>query len=107
MLENIFIAMLFIGVIFQVLAIKWESYPLAILSVIWFLKLMLDSLDVEKFYVYQPVVNGSTYVNGQIGTHHMSDFGLSAILLVFVMINTILSFVYWQQNQIKNKGKIL
>jgi len=105
MLQNVFIAMLLIGILYQVLTIKWESWPLAILSSIWFLKLMVDSYNIQVVYTFQPFVNGSTIVPGEIGVYSVADGGLSAILLVFVFINIVLAIVYWSTTAFKNPFK--
>jgi len=94
MLDIIFVAMLFIGIIFQILTIYWESWPLAVLTIVWFLKLMLDAYNIQTFYVFQPVVNGSTLVEGSYGYSSVGDAGLSTIFLVFVLINLVLAIVY-------------
>ena len=96
MFENIFVTMLVIGIILQVMAIHWESWPFNILCIIWFLKLAVDSLNVQHLIVYQPfMLDNTTYINGsyELSTH--ADFGLSGILLVFAFINIPLAIYYF------------
>jgi len=99
MLDIVFVAMLMAGVIFQILTIYWESWPLAILTAIWFLKLMVDSYSIQTLYVYQPVYNvtSNSVVDGSYGYAQLSDAGLSAILLVFVLVNIILAIAFRAQ----------
>ena len=104
MFENIFVAMLIIGVILQILSIYWESWPFNILSIIWFLKLSLDSLNIQHLVVYQPfMLDNTTYVNGTYELISHGDIGLSTLLLVFVFINIPLAIYYYSGRSIMNK----
>jgi len=103
MLDIVFVTMLIAGVVFQILTIYWESWPLAILTAIWFLKLMIDSYNIQTLYVYQPVYNvtSNSVVEGSYGYAQLSDAGLSAILLVFVFVNIVLAIAFRAQYTFK------
>ena len=98
MMELIFCIMIAIGVLFQVLAIHWESWVFSILCIVWFLKLAVDSLNLQYIIVYQPVSVNNTLVNGSYNVIKYSDFGLNAIFLIFVFLNLGLAITYLSQS---------
>ena len=104
MFENIFIAMLVIGIVLQLVAIYWEAWPLNILCIIWFLKLTGDVLNIQHLVVYQPfALNNTTYINGSYELVQHGDLGMSAILLVFVFLNLPLAIFYFSGRSIMEK----
>jgi len=106
MIETIFATMLIIGIVFQLASIYWESWILSILCIIWFLKLMLDALNIEQLVVYQPVVVNNTLVNGSYTFSSHSDFGLNTIFLLFVFMNVVLAIYFRSGSTFTRKYKI-
>jgi len=106
MLEGIFITMLVLGVLFQVLTIYWQSSVFAMLSIVWFLKLMVDSFNIQSLIVYQPYCCNNTSINGTYQYIGTQDLGLNAIFLIFVFINVALAIYYYFQNIENQKYRI-
>lgn len=106
MIDIIFAVMLVIGVVFQLVSVYWESWIFSILTIIWFIKLMADALNIQELVIYQPVVVNNTVVNGSYSYATNSDFGLSSILLIFVLINLILAIYFRSGQTFKRRYKI-
>ena len=106
MFENIFIVMLIIGIVMQILAIYWESWPFNVLCIMWFLKLTLDSLNIQHLIVYQPfMLDNVTYVNGTYELISHGDYGLSSLLGLFIFINIPLAIYYFSGRSLMERYK--
>ena len=103
MILSIFITMLIIGIIFFILAIYWEAWPLNILDIIWFLILTATTLNIEIPYTLQPAINDTTLINGSMYLYSTQEWGLSALLLVFVFINIPLAIYYFSGKTLMEK----
>ena len=106
MIEIIFAVMLIIGIIFQLVSVYWESWIFSILTVIWFIKLMADSLNIQELIVYQPIEVNNTIINGSYTYATNTDYGLSSILLIFVLINIVLAIYFRAGQTFKQRYKI-
>ena len=106
MIDILFAVMIIIGVVFQLASIHWESWILSILTTVWFVKLMADSLNIQQLIVYQPIVVNNTVVNGSYSLTSFSDYGLNAIFLLFILINIVLAIYYKTTSTVKSKYKL-
>lgn len=104
MILDIYTTMLVIGVVFFILSIYLEKWFLNIFCIIWFLILVVSSLNIEIPYVIQPVMNETTFINGSIYIHNTQEWGLNALLLVFVFINIPLAIYNFTSS--KQEGSI-
>ena len=102
MLESIFIAFLFISIIIQIIAIYEKSIIYSMLSVILYIFLMANTLNIEVPYVSNVYNMSSSMVDQFTGTYASSDLGLNAILIAFIMINIVWS-IYQYTSTFKHR----
>ena len=102
----LFAVMLLIGIFFQVISIYWESYIFCILTAIWFMKLIADAFNLQYLIVYQPVEVGGVLENGSYEFIGFQDYGLQAILFVFVFINIVLAIYYKSQSSLRGRMRV-
>ncbi len=93
MLEGIWIAILFVAVIFQVIAIYEKSIVFSVFTIMFWLVLMLECLAIEWPYysqVYNATANNITTSEGVI---QFSYPGVGALLLGFIFINIVWAII--------------
>jgi len=104
MLDSIFIAVLFVTVIFQLVAIYEKSIVFSVFTTMMWLYLMANSLYIEAQPYYSQVYNvSSTEINITQGTYSFMDRGLGVLFLGFVFINIVWAIVQFMDYQ-KKKG---
>lgn len=91
MIESIYLALFIIGVLLTLYSIKIESKVYCILGVIIWLILLVESLNIQTFYIAY-TFNGTDY-NSTIAYMQKSEWGLSAFCLAFIFINIIYALV--------------
>jgi len=93
MLEGIWIAILFVAVIFQVIAIYEKSIVFSIFTIMFWLVLMAECLSIEWPYYSQVYNVSSTNITTSSGSLYFSHPGIGALLLGFIFINIIWTII--------------
>lgn len=94
MLDSIFIAILFVTVIFQLVAIYEKSIVFTMFTTILWLYLMANALYIEAAPYYSQVYNlSSSNVVTTTGTYSFQDTALGTVFLGFVFINIIWAII--------------
>jgi len=99
MLEGIWIAILFVAVIFQVIAIYEKSIVFSVFTIMFWLVLMAECLSIEwPFYsqVYNATANNITTSEGVIT---FSYPGVGALLIGFIFINIVWAIIQFMDFQ--------
>jgi len=103
MLESIWIAILFVAVIFQLLAIYEKSIIFSVFTTMFWLVLMLESLAIEWPYYSQVYNVSASNITTSEGVVYFSHPGLGALFLGFIFINIIWSIVQFMDFQERNR----
>lgn len=105
MLDSIFIAILFVAVIFQLVALYEKSVVFSIFTTMFWLILMVNVLFIESAPYYSQVYNvtSGNVVNAS-GTYVSHDPALGMLFLGFVFINIVLSIIQYMDFQ--NEGNL-
>jgi len=103
MLESIWIAILFVAVIFQLLAIYEKSIIFSVFTTMFWLVLMVECLVIEWPYYSQVYNVSANNITTSEGVVYFSHPGLGALFLGFVFINIIWSIVQFMDFQERNR----
>ena len=103
MLESIWIAILFVAVIFQLLAIYEKSIIFSVFTTMFWLVLMVEALAIEWPYYSQVYNVSSNNIITSEGVVYFSHPGLGALFLGFIFINIIWSIVQFMDFQERNR----
>ena len=103
MLDSIFIAILFVAVIFQIIAIYEKSIVFSVFTVMFWLVLMIESLAIQWPYYSQVYNISSTNITTSEGYVYFFHPGLSALFIGFIFINVIWSVIQFLDFQDRNK----
>lgn len=103
MLDSIWIAILFVAVVFQLVAIYEKSVIFSIFTTMFWLVLMINALVIEWPY-YSQVYNVSAgNITTSEGVIYFSEVGLSYLFLGFIFINIIWSIVQFMNFQERSR----
>ena len=89
MLELVWIAILFVAVIFQVIAIFEKSIVLSIFTIMFWLVLMVESVSIQWPYYSQIYNVSSTNITTSSGYLTFSSLGVGMLFLGFIFINIV------------------
>ena len=93
MLESIWIAILFVAVIFQVIAIYEKSIIFSVFTIMFWLVLMLECLAIEWPFYNQVYNVSSTNITTSSGAVYFSYPGLGALFVGFIFINVVWTII--------------
>lgn len=96
MLDSLFVIFLIITVIFQIIAVYEKSIIFTMSSLIFWLVLMANSLFIEVPYTVG-YLNDTGDINIISQSHSYTDYGLSALCLIFVFVNILLMIMNYTQ----------
>ena len=102
MIESIWIAILFVAVIFQVIAIYDKSIIFSVFTIMFWLVLMMECLVIELPYYSQMYNITTTNITTSEGVMYFGYPGLSALFLGFVFINIIYVIIEFMDFQDRN-----
>jgi len=103
MLEAIWIAILFVAVIFQIIAIYEKSIVFSVFTIMFWLVLMIECLVIEWPY-YSQVYNASANMTvTSSGSMYFSYPGLGALFLGFIFIDIIWTIIQFMDFQERNR----
>ena len=103
MLESIWIAILFVAVIFQVIAIYEKSIVFSVFTIMFWLVLMAECLAIEWPY-YSQIYNVSANMTvTSEGVMYFSYPGLGALFLGFIFINIVWTIIQFMDFQERNR----
>lgn len=103
MLESIWIAILFVAVIFQVIAVYEKSIVFSVFTIMFWLLLMAECLAIEWPYysqIYNASANMTTTTTGSL---YFSYPGLSALFLGFIFINVVWAIIQFLDFSERNR----
>ena len=103
MLGSIWIAILFVAVIFQVIAIYEKSIVFSVFTIMFWLVLMAECLAIEWPYYSQVYNVSSTNITTSEGITYFSYPGLSALFLGFIFINIVWTIIQFMDFQERNR----
>lgn len=94
MLDSVFIAVFIVTVVIQLVGVYEKSIVFNMISMMFWLTLMLNSLWIEVPY-WAWIENATGGINVSTGSHVYHEFGLSALFLTFIFMDIILIIVYY------------
>ena len=102
MIESIWIAILFVAVIFQIISIYEKSIIFSVFTIMFWLVLMAECLAIQWPYYSQVYNVSSANITTSEGYLSFSYPGLGALFLGFVFINIIWAIIQFMNFQDSN-----
>lgn len=99
MLDDLFVIFLVVTVVFQIIAVYEKSVIFTMTSLIFWMVLMANSLYIEVPYTIG-YLNDTGNLTIITRSHVYSDYGMSALCLIFIFVNIflmIMNYTEWRE----------
>lgn len=106
MLDSIFIAILFVAVIFQIIAIYEKSIVFSVFTIMFWLVLMAECLAIQWPYYSQVYNISSSNITTSQGYIYFTHPGLGALFVGFIFINVVWAIIQFMDFEERGRFRL-